>query len=527
VDRPSRRTNMALFFASLTLELFIIFLTLLIYLLFRLKEHYKYFEKRGMKSLNPVFLIGNNYRAIFMLESQADSCMRIYKQSKHMKVCGFYQTLLPTVAVNDPAIAYRILTKDFTHFQDHGFEADFNVNPLERNLFNMKGHEWRIMRYKLSPTFSSGKLKGMFEQVDVCGQRLIQRVSEEAAQDIHIKDLISEYTTDVIGSTAFGINIGKSEEERKMFNYMGKKIFEPSVITVLKLFLIQGMPKLSSILKVKTIEKNTEEFFISLVHQAFQYRTESGYSRNDFLQLLLELKRKGHIDIADDQMEPENNVLTQEDAHEKLEMTELLLSAQAFVFFLAGFETTANTMSFTLYFLAANPEVQKKLREEIEQSKKKYGAFTYESLKSMTYLENCILEALRLFPPLTEVFRTCTKDYVFEDGSRIDKGTFLIIPAYALQRDPDYYSDPETFKPERFSEENIVPGTYLPFGDGPRHCIGQRFAMVVAKLGIATIIENFNLEPSPKMKEPIKLNPASFITSPLGGIWLRLNKIKS
>lgn len=153
----------------------------------------------------------------------------------------------------------------------------------------------------------------------------------------------------------------------------------------------------------------------------------------------------------------------------------------ALIFFLAGFETTATVMTFLAYEVCVNPDVQQKLYEEIVEIESNLNGkrINYETLQKMKYLDQVVSECLRKWTtPLTD--RMCVKEYDCEYGDgaefRFEKGVTFWIPIYGIHHDPNYFPEPEKFDPERFSDENkhnIVPGTYMPFGVGPRNCIGK------------------------------------------------------
>lgn len=140
-----------------------------------------------------------------------------------------------------------------------------------------------------------------------------------------------------------------------------------------------------------------------------------------------------------------------------------------------------------------------------------------------------LLESLRKYPPLGIVFRRVTKDYyVPEYKFTLKKGTLIWIPAYAIQHDADNYPEPEVYDPERFAadrvnERNSV--TFLPFGDGPRNCIGLRFGMMQARIGLIMLLKNFQFTLSSKTPSPLKLKKESFILSPEGGLWLDVRRV--
>ena len=111
----------------------------------------------------------------------------------------------------------------------------------------------------------------------------------------------------------------------------------------------------------------------------------------------------------------------------------------------------------------------------------------------------------------------------------IEKDTMLMIPAFSIHRDPEVYSNPDVFDPNRFTPENIAkrhPFAWLPFGEGPRNCIGMRFGMMQTRVGLATILNNFKVLPTPKLKSPIEFRPSSGVLSPKEEICLKITTIK-
>lgn len=149
--------------------------------------------------------------------------------------------------------------------------------------------------------------------------------------------------------------------------------------------------------------------------------------------------------------------------------------SQCFSFFGAGFETVATFLIFAAYEIAANPDVQQKLYEEIADTNEQLvgKSITYDTLQKMRYLDQFVCEVLRRWPPATVIDRVCTKDYVYNDGKNtkftLEKGDMIMIIVYSVHHDPKYFSEPEKFDPDRFSGDNkgkIQPGTYIPFGTG-------------------------------------------------------------
>ncbi|KAL1123515.1 hypothetical protein AAG570_002592 [Ranatra chinensis] len=430
--------------------------------------------------------------------------------------------------VRDVELINKILIKDFSHFHDHGFLVDTEVNPLEGHLFNMEGQKWRALRNKLSPTFTSGKLKWMLPQMSECADQLVQVLQKEThGEDVLIRDYLSRFSIDVISSCAFGLEGGALKDPDCEFRKMAKKIFRPSGIMKIKNTFRIFFPKTANWLKMKLIDPEVNDFFFNLTRQAFEHRLKTGLRRNDFVDLLLQLKQKGWVDHeAEEDEEKEEKDHIEVDPDTKLELTDGLLAAQSFIFLAAGWENTASVVSFTLLLLSRHQEAQAKAREEVAQIKRKYGGeFSYLAIKDMVYLDACVSESLRMFSPAVAIFHSCTKDYTLDDGLVIKKGTPVVVPTNAIQRDEVYFEDPDLFLPERFLEgDGKLPDAFLPFGAGPRVCIARRFVLLEVKLVLAKLLDSFDVLPSPKVVDPLTVDKSIFTFDIEGGIWVRLVK---
>lgn len=145
------------------------------------------------------------------------------------------------------------------------------------------------------------------------------------------------------------------------------------------------------------------------------------------------------------------------------------------------------------------------------------------------------LETLRLNPPASFLVKRCTEETELpglkEKPFKVEKGLIVWIPLLAIQTDPAYFEDPEKFNPDRFAPENggTKPykdqSVYFPFGDGPRICLGMRFATCQAKAGIVEIVKNFELSVNSKTQEPLIFNPKEFMLNPIGGLWLNIKPL--
>ncbi|KAF7271442.1 hypothetical protein GWI33_015664, partial [Rhynchophorus ferrugineus] len=193
------------------------------------------------------------------------------------------------------------------------------------------------------------------------------------------------------------------------------------------------------------------------------------------------------------------------------------------------FETSATTMTYALLELAQNEDIQEKVRQEVNEVLAKYdGVMTYEAMLDLKYTESVIMETMRKYPPVALLPRVCTKDYTIPDTKvTIKKGTAVLISTWGLHKDPEYFPNPEKFDPTRFSQENkknIRDYTYMPFGEGPRMCLGLRFGMMQSKVGLATMIRTFKVTLNKNTYFPLRMKKPSFITTVEGDVWLNVEK---
>ncbi|EGI61799.1 Cytochrome P450 9e2, partial [Acromyrmex echinatior] len=176
------------------------------------------------------------------------------------------------------------------------------------------------------------------------------------------------------------------------------------------------------------------------------------------------------------------------EGHRELDIDDM--TAQAFIFFLAGFETSSTAMCFAAHEIAANPEIQLKLQQEIDKVlDESNGEVSYETINRLEYLDAVISEALRLYPPITALERICKKTFELppalpnEKPFIMKKGMVAWIPVLAIHHDEKYYDNPKKFDPERFLNNKMNNSSnYMPFGLGPRMCIANRFAMLEVKI---------------------------------------------
>ncbi|KPJ15328.1 Cytochrome P450 6B6 [Papilio machaon] len=271
-------------------------------------------------------------------------------------------------------------------------------------------------------------------------------------------------------------------------------------------------PGVKIINKIPIANEEVETTILEIMKCIRDQRNNKPSDRNDFVDLLLELEenkilRGDSLDIKDENGLPKKV---------ELEITPMISASQLFIFFAAGFETSATAMSCTLHQLAFHPEIQIKVHEEIDTVLSKYdNKICYEAIMEMSYLEMVFKESMRIFPPGGVTFRVCIKNYsIPELGLTIEAGTKIIIPIQALHMDPKYYDNPSEFKPDRFSPESVKTRhryVYLPFGEGPRKCIGGRLGIIESLTGLVGLLQKFTVEPAPSSKKDIKSKKTAYL----------------
>ncbi|CAH1395597.1 unnamed protein product [Nezara viridula] len=510
----------------LTLCLIILVLTLVGFIVNWIRKVHLFWEKKGIKHLKPSFLFGNSLPVLLNKKSISEQFIDLCKTYPNEPLLGHYDFLKPSLIVQDADYAEKILIKDFLHFTDHGMEVNEDKNPIDAQLFTMCGKKWRAFRYKLSPIFTSGKLKNMFDTMAVFGDRLVNLLStKKEYKKVNLREAMSSLSMDIIASTVFGIETNVLENPDSEFRKMGKKVFDFGIVGFIKIWIIMSFPGLGKKLGVSINNKDVVQYFTDIIKKTFSHRRKNNIHRNDFVQMMIQLQDKGHIEVRNWDAN-DDYLKTDEDSNmnvDSYEITENVVIAQAFTFLTTGLDTIGIGQTYLLYELALQADIQDRVREEIFEQCKIHGGLNYDSLKAMTYLEKCLKESLRLHST-PQLFRICNKNYTFPNGYTIKKGETIQIAVSAIHRNPDYHPDPEVFKPERF--DNLMrPGVWLSFGEGPRVCIAMRFALLQVKFGVARMLMKYRLSINPETKLPVEVLPQSVVLEPKYPIYFDLEEV--
>ena len=300
---------MACLFGTLILDVGVLAFCVLVAVYVYFKVSFNYWKKRNVPYAKPTFPFGNFGDKIFLRGTLGHVFENIYKELDGEKYGGTYALTKPGFIFRDPDIIKNVLVKDFSSFHDRGFFIDEELEPLTGHLFLLSGHRWRNLRVKLSPTFTSGKMKMMFQTLIDCGIELgnILEKSASIEESIEIKDILARYSTDIISSCAFGIQCNCLKNPDAEFRQWGRKIFAPSFRNAVIPLIASTVPSLLRVLKVHLLDPKISKYFLSVFEENVIYRERNNITRNDFMQLLIQIKNKVKLDEDNESLE--QNVL--------------------------------------------------------------------------------------------------------------------------------------------------------------------------------------------------------------------------
>lgn len=501
---------------------------------------FSFWSRRNIKTPPPVPVFGN----LLSIAFNPRQFLELDWPRKYGKLYGFYVGTLPVLVCSDVDVLKKICIKDFNTFPNHYFFG--KLNSFQRHiLIFQKDDHWRGMRGIISPTFSSSKIRIMYKIFNECCNDLEEALDElvdgkegsEMSAVITAKSFVGGFTMGSAVKSFYGINLTQANTEvnasnlseysntREGFYYMTRRVFD---LPLVRLLLSNVLPrKVCDFFDYPVVPDAGTRLLADKADAIIKHRQRSPSKKfNDYLQLLLDAKSDTKVEKDKNDLYEEHHTLLADnyDANDderrpsKLKLTEKEVSCQVLMLMLVATETTSSFLSSTLYILAHHPEVQEKLYLEVKKIRSSDATkdlwYSYEGLTSCVYLDCVVSESLRIMPPALFMDRVASEDYYVEKYNlTIPKGTNVNLPFYAIQRDPDYWSEPDKFDPDRFLPENkskIIPGSYCPFGIGPRSCVGFRFALTEGKLALARLITSYHFDKAPGTDWPPKPVKSTF-----------------
>lgn len=392
------------------------------------------------------------------------------------------QTVIP---LSNPTDIERVLIKNNQNYQKGGFQKLVTNSLLGNGLVLAEGDEWRTHRHSLEPAFSPDRMRGYAHQIRSETNQFLEQWSSGDVLDLEAE--MKELTLQIISNAMFGVDVAEE------------------------------MPELGS-----AFTRILEHF--KRISQTYVYIPEQiptpeniGYRRaldtlETAVQEIIDAHRAGEIQ--------QRTAVTQM-LESDVEWSEKELRDEIVTLLVAGHETTALALTFTGYLLGEHPEITDRVQTAV------HGFDDDEfvnSVRECQELDQVVKESLRLYPPVFGIFREPVADDVLS-GYQIPSGSILALNQWVVHRDSRNFDDPDTFRPSRWTtefEQSLSPGEFFPFAAGPRRCLGDRFALLEAKLILAMILREYHIESV--SKKPLEVVP-SLTTQPKHPVRIRLNSI--
>jgi cytochrome P450 len=369
-----------------------------------------------------------------------------------------------------PVIIFNSSEYVHTIFVEHAYDFDKGVyvhatfRPVIGNgLLISEGDVHRRQRKLIAPSFQPRHLAGYADAIVGYGER-IQREWRDG-EVIDVSREMTDLTMSIIGKALFDADVFTETDElgaamREALAYAShrlSRLFSPPTSW--------PTPRNRRLRRASTVIRNR-------IGRMIDERRAHPGERSDFLSILLEARGEDGSAMSDQQ-----------------------ISDECVTLFGAGHETTATALAWTWYLLCQHPDIYHKVQHEVDTVLQGRTP-RYDDLPQLPYCSQVFKEALRLYPPIYIIGRQALKDVTI-DGYLVRKGETVAIVPYALHRRPDYFPDPEMFDPERFTheqEQRLPRYAYVPFGAGPRICIGMYFAMMEGHLLLATLAQRVSFE---------------------------------
>ncbi|XP_060085825.1 cytochrome P450 3A24-like [Ylistrum balloti] len=506
------------------LQWLMVFIGLIVAYVVYMSWDHNTFKKMGIDGPKPNPIFGN--MRMFFKDGLIKTEQDMYR--KYGKVFGMYESYIPVLYIADPVLLKEVLVKEFKSFVNRRDTFNkFSESNTKNMLTQISDDHWRFVRNTVTPTFSGKKLRQMTPLINNSANKFIEHIEEKVNNDeeIDMKRFIGGFTMDVIASTAFGLDVDSQNNPDDPFTKHARAFSDTTAIAFLVVILF-FLPFLSWIFRLLsffgfglTKMKQANDFFSRVTDKALKERRQTPGKHSDFLGILVNAEENGAQEKQENEQKAENETST---TWTRKTLTAEEITAQATLFFVAGYDTTANTLSFLMYHLAVHPDVCDRLFQEIDD-KLDGEKPNYDNVANLSYMEMCINETMRLFPAAARIDRMASNDVTI-GNIKIPKGMIINIPVGAIQMDPEYWPEPEKFDPERFTPEakaNRDPFVFMPFGAGPRNCVGMRLAMLELKIAITRILQKFRPVKGPKTEVPIQVSKMGNL--PLG-LYLKFEK---
>ncbi|CAF0990126.1 unnamed protein product [Rotaria sp. Silwood1] len=503
----------------LTIALISIVVCLIAVYVWTTNNCYDYFKRLDISGPPHHFFFGH-YKMLWSTKSVSKQLQEWTRQ--YGSIYGLFVGTTPMYVVSDVDFLQEVYIKQFSSFHSRIIARVLRIQSSGRvNLFRAIGASWRRQRHVINPTFSSAKLKLMSPLVNGCIEAMLNKVSQithNEHTEINIYELYKRLTMDVICRCAFGIDTDMQNDIDNPYLQKSAAFFKididellivrlSNLVPILALplyYVFSGMANIrNKLMKLMPFLSNYLEelpgsWLMNRVQDVVDLRKKSSSNlkkRVDLLQLMMDATTS-------------ENVIDDVDNHS---MSKVLRSNELipniFLFMVAGYETTSTALAYSTYVLATRPEIQDKLIEEINDNNWDNNNVeeNYEKANNLSYLDFFVREVLRMYPITVKAMtRECNTTTTI-CGHKIEKGTIIQPDVLSIHYNLALWGpeDPNLFIPERHAVKRH-PVAWMPFGVGPRNCIGMRFALMELKMCLIQLLRQYRILPGDKIEEGFK-----------------------
>lgn len=369
--------------------------------------------------------------------------------------------------LNDPQDIQHVMV---THFKNYRKSPTTNqvLKPLLRNsMFITEGENWSRSRKIMTPAFHKGLMETYANTMVQCARDLLETwEAQPEGSEVDLTREMTLVTADVVSRTMFHFLL-REQVDDLYEAFVDYQASHGRVHMAELLGLPSWIPRPGLIKGTLAVRR-----FDHIIQQIFDERGRSDAPPHDLLSMLMAFRDEGEEPLSRDQVRDEIAVI-----------------------FLAGHETTATTLMWALYLLDQHPEIQRRAREEIESVLSDRDP-KYADVEQLPFIRAIVDETLRLYPPVHAFSREALGPDTLPTGKTIKKRSLITIPAYVLHRHQEHWKEPEAFRPDRFLPENkdqVKRYSYIPFGAGPRLCLGKFFGLTEAVIVLSMVLQRFTL----------------------------------
>ncbi len=503
------------------------------------KKKFQYFSQLGIPHQPGTFPFGSDVswkmlRGKIIFPEQHEI---IYQEFKNSPIAGYYTFFgSPVFVATHPDMIKKVLIKDFNHFMDKREVFKVKQKYLGKGLISLKGEEWKHTRTLTTPMFTSKILKGLLPAMYQASDEFLAHVAKQDFADLDVQALLQPCVCEMLGQVACGVkpNIMQKDPESNVFYQQLKKLLgkDNPGGRFLRIMLLVFLPKpLLQLLNVHFVEPEVVNWFADIMKNSIKARKESNVKLNDFVDYFVDLE--ANLDkLQYEQDQYDKDAMIAETRMSKLspEEKENLVITTAFTTFFAGNDTTVVQLCLVFFYLAKEQEWQEKLYLELRDAIEDNDGnehLDYAQLTGLKFLEKFVKEAMRNWG-IGMIERVCTQDYhIPEMNVTIPKGSLIQIPAQSMMQEDNFFADPQKFDPEaHFEGDTLIPPSFYVFGQGPRNCVGMRFAWLIIRVVLLRVVAHYKILPGPDFPEKFVIDPRSAIGLPKGGVHVKFEARK-